>query len=288
MGHQLNQSVKASVIAHACGLELLGPDVDVHHISPLNSVVAGGLCFSKNVPFDAVGGGCVVIAGPGAEMHAPTVLVASRPRLAFAKALDFLERTTGFQRSTADPDIDATAVVSPTAVIGKGVRIGAQTIVNHFVVIGEGVQIGTGCVIKSGAVIGEDGFGFERDENGMPLRLVHLGSVLIGNGVEIGSLTTVCRGTLANTVIDDHAKIDDHVHIAHNCKIGSGAMVIACAEVSGGVVLGRGSWVGPNASIIQQTTVGDGSLIGIGANVLRDVAPGTTVAGNPAKLLLPR
>jgi len=288
MGNQLNQSVKASVIAHACGLELLGPDVEVRYISPLDCVAVGGLCFSKNIPFKAVDSGCVVIAGLGAEKHASTVLIASRPRLAFAKALEFLERTTGFQRSTADPDIDATAVISPTAVIGKGVRIGAHSVVNHFVVIGEGVQIGTGCIIKSGAVIGEDGFGFERDDDGVPLRLVHLGSVLIGNGVEIGSLTTVCRGTLANTVIDDFAKIDDHVHISHNCKIGSGAMVIACAEVSGGVVLGRGSWVGPNASIIQQTTVGDGSFIGIGANVLRDVSPGTTVAGNPAKLLLPR
>lgn len=288
MGNQLNQTVKASVIAHACGLELLGADVEVCRISPLNSVVAGGLCFSKNVPFEAVGSGCVVIAKPGAERYAPTVLIAARPRLAFAKALDFLDRTTGFQRSMAEPDIDPTAVVSPTAVIGKGVRIGAQTIVNHFVVIGEGVQIGTGCVIKSGSVIGEDGFGFERDEDGVPLRLIHLGSVLIGNNVEIGSLNTVCRGTLADTVIDDFAKFDDHVHIGHNCKIGSGAIVTACAELSGGVVLGRGAWVGPNASIIQQATVGDGSLIGIGSNVLRDVSPGTTVAGNPAKLLLPR
>jgi UDP-3-O-[3-hydroxymyristoyl] glucosamine N-acyltransferase len=62
-------------------------------------------------------------------------------------------------------------------------------------------------------------------------------------------------------------------------------MVVACAEVSGGVVLGRGSWVGPNASIIQQRKIGENALIGIGANVLRDVPDGITVAGNPAKPL---
>lgn len=288
MGHQLRSSVTASAIARACSLELVGPDLEVRHVAPLSSVAVGGLCFSKAVPFGPVESGCVVIAEPGAEKHASTVLLAAHPRLAFAKALDFLERTVGFQRATADPDIDPTAVVSPMAVIGKGVRVGAHTVVNHFVVIGEGVQIGERCVIKSGAVIGEDGFGFERDEDGMPVRLVHLGSVLIGSSVEIGSLTTVCRGTLSDTLIDDFAKIDDHVHIAHNCKIGAGAMVIACAEVSGGVVLGRGTWVGPNASIIQQMTIGEGAFVGIGANVLRDVSPGATVVGNPAKPLAPR
>jgi UDP-3-O-[3-hydroxymyristoyl] glucosamine N-acyltransferase len=288
MGHQLKKAVQASDIALACGLELQGPDVLVDHIAPLNAVAAGGLCFSKSPAFADVGSGCVVIAELDGQARSATVLLATRPRLAFAKALDFLERTVGFRRPADDPVIDATAIVSPTAVIGKGVRIGPRSIINHFVVLGEGVRIGADCVVKSGAVIGEDGFGFERGEDGVPVRLVHLGSVLIGHGVEIGSLTTVCRGTLADTIVEDFAKIDDHVHIAHNCLIGSGAMVVACAEVSGGVVLGRGSWVGPNASIIQQRKVGDGALIGIGANVLRDVLPGTTVAGNPAKPLVPR
>lgn len=141
------------------------------------------------------------------------------------------------------------------------------------------------CVIKSCAVIGEGGFGFERDEPGTPVRLVHLGTIIIGNNVEIGGLTTVCRGTLGNTIIEDFVKIDDHVHIDHNVKVGQAAMVIACAEVSGGVEVGEQSWIGPNASVIQQVQIGVKAVVGIGANVIKDVENDATVAGNPAKPL---
>lgn len=118
--------------------------------------------------------------------------------------------------------------------LNKGVVVGAETVIENNVVVGAGVEIGARCVVKSGAVIGEDGFGFERDELGRPIRLIHLGSVVIGDDVEIGSLATVCRGTLGNTVIEDFAKIDDHVHIAHNVVVRTAALITACAEVSGG------------------------------------------------------
>jgi UDP-3-O-[3-hydroxymyristoyl] glucosamine N-acyltransferase len=214
--------------------------------------------------------------------------VTDNPRLTFAKILIQLEKRVGFIGPEAPPSIDPSAVISPQAFIGPGVQIGPGSIVMPFVYIGEGTHIGADCIIKSGAIIGQDGFGFERDEDNLPIRLVHLGFVRIGNNVEIGSLTTVCRGTLGNTVIEDHAKIDDHVHVAHNVHIGVGAMVVACAEISGGVILGKGSWVGPNASIIQQKRIGEDALVGIGANVLKDVPNGATVAGNPARLLIPK
>lgn len=163
--------------------------------------------------------------------------------------------------------------------------IGADSLIHNNVVIGDGVRVGARCVIKSGAVIGEEGFGFERDELGRPIRLIHLGSVLIGDDVEIGSLTTVCRGTLDDTVIEDFSKIDDHVHIAHNVRVGRSALITACAEVSGGAVIGDEAWLGPNVSVIQKVRIGGKSLVGIGSNVIRDVPLGATVAGNPAKVL---
>lgn len=285
MGHQLNKIVYARQVAEACGLELIGANLPITNVDSLSRVGDGSLCFAKLALPEPIASQCVLIAQSAAPYVAPSVMVAENPRLAFAKALDFLEREIGFRRPLQKPSVDSTARVSPHAVLGLGVVIGPNTVINHFVVIGEGVQIGRSCVVKSGAVIGEDGFGFERDQQGLPIRLVHLGSVRIGNHVEIGSLTTVCRGTLADTVIEDFAKIDDHVHIAHNCRVGVGAMVVACAEVSGGVVLGKGAWVGPNASIIQQLKIGENSLIGIGSNVLRDVPDGITVAGNPARVL---
>jgi len=288
MGHKLNHVVQAAKLAEACGLELIGEDFSITNVTALSGVEDGSLCFAKAVPVEPISARCVLIANSAANAMASSILASDNPRLTFAKVLNYLDLHTGFKRPPQVPRVDPTARVSPHAVLGPGVEIGAHTVVNHFVVIGEGVRIGQNCVIKSGAVIGEDGFGFERDDDGLPVRLVHLGSVRIGDHVEIGSLTTVCRGTLADTVIEDYAKIDDHVHIAHNCRIGVGAMVIACAEVSGGVVLGKGSWVGPNATIIQQVKIGENALVGIGANVLRDVPAATTVAGNPARTLQPR
>ena len=199
--------------------------------------------------------------------------------------MNYLNNEIGFVEPKSPPNINSTAIVSPHAYLEPGVEIGPRSIVMPFAFVGKGTRIGSDCVIKSGAIIGQDGFGFERDENGLPLRLVHLGNVVIGNHVEIGSLTTICRGTLKSTTINDYSKIDDHVHIAHNVQIGVGAMVVACAEISGGVTLGDGCWIGPNASVIQQRSVGVNALVGIGANVLKDVPDGAVVAGNPAGLI---
>jgi UDP-3-O-[3-hydroxymyristoyl] glucosamine N-acyltransferase len=113
--------------------------------------------------------------------------------------------------------------------------------------------------------------------------LPHLGGVVLGDDVEVGSLTTVCRGTLADTILRDGCKIDDHVHIAHNIDVGEDAFVIACAEVSGGVKIGRRAWIAPNASILNQLSVGDDSVVGLGAVVVRSVPDGAVVVGNPAK-----
>jgi UDP-3-O-[3-hydroxymyristoyl] glucosamine N-acyltransferase len=286
MCHKLKRKVAASEIAEWCGLTLLGIDFSVECVAPLSERGDGVLCFAKTIPDQPVQDRMILIANEAAVEKAPCVLVAANPRLEFARVLDHIDKKVGFLRPIAAPIIHPTAQVSPQAFIAPGVEIGARSLVLPFAFIGEGTHIGTDCVIKSGAVIGQDGFGFERDEDGLPLRLVHLGFVAIGNHVEVGSLTTVCRGTLGNTVIEDHAKVDDHVHVAHNVHIGVGAMVVACAELSGGVVLGRGAWIGPNSNVIQQKRIGAGALVGIGSNVLKDVPDGVTVAGNPARQLV--
>lgn len=285
MDHKLIRAVAASELATWCGLTLKGNDYLIESVTSLSERADGVLCFSKAIPDEPIIERSILIAHEAAAEKASCVLVACNPRLEFARALDQIDKRIGFTKPVTPPLIHPTAQVSSQAFIAPGVEIGARSVVLPFAYIGEGTRIGTDCVIKSGAVIGQDGYGFERDEDALPVRLVHLGFVVIGNNVEIGSLTTVCRGTLGNTVIEDHAKVDDHVHVAHNVHIGVGAMVVACAELSGGVVLGRGSWIGPNASVIQQKRIGEGALVGIGANVLKDVPAGATVAGNPARSL---
>jgi acyl-[acyl carrier protein]--UDP-N-acetylglucosamine O-acyltransferase len=287
MGNQLTRPLMASELAAALGLPFRGNDHVFDRILPLNAAVNSALSFSSaGFPEPRIDT-CVVIAPPGTPVTAGTVIDAENPRLVFAKALNLLKAEPGFVLPQVPAQVHREAWVSPMAVIGKGARIGKGSVVHHFVVIGDDVQIGDNCTIKSGAVIGEEGFGFERDFDGTPVRLPHLGSVIIGNRVEVGSLATVCRGTLADTIVEDDAKIDDHVHIGHNCKIRRGAMLSAGAVLGGGVDVGEYSWVGLNATVIQRMTVGAGALIGIGANAMRPVAPGDTLIGYPARSAIP-
>lgn len=285
MGHQLTNTVRASELAKGLKLALVGQDVALERVTTLNAAADGSLCFSKGALESALAVRALVVAPPGSPPGSGAVIESETPRLTFARALQWLDEHAGFRASETPGHIDSTAKVSPSAVLGEGVRIGARSVVRHHAVIGDGVCIGEDCLIKSSAVVGEEGFGFERDEAGNPVRIPHLGSVVLGNRVEVGNFTTVCRGTLANTIVEDDAKIDDHVHIAHNVIVRRGAMIIACAEVSGGVEVGEYSWIGPNASVIQKVKLGERSLVGIGANVTKSVDKDTTVVGNPARPL---
>lgn len=276
--------VRAAWLAERLGRRLHGPDLEIRSVAPLGDLVPHALCFCSGSTAPSVDLPVVVI---GSDEDRPTrisIVESQRPRLDFVRALDLLDRSVGFIRPVADPVVHPTAEIGTGVVLGRGVEIGAGTQIGHYVVIGDGVRIGCRSRVKSAAVIGEDGYGFERDEEGRPLRMVHLGSVRIGDEVEIGSFTTVCRGTLVDTVIEESAKIDDHVHIAHNCIIRRNAMIVGCAEVSGGVEVGEGAWVAPQAAILQKVRVGPHATVGIGAVVLKHVEDGAVVFGNPARV----
>lgn len=285
MGYQLKQPYRVSELATDLGLIWRGIDLEISHVRPLDSVDDGALCFAKMPILDGLAFRAVVIAPPGTIPGLGAVIETDNPRLTFAKVLIALDATPGFKTSTNSPILGAGVLVSSSAILGHGVNIGARSVIGHNVVIADGVSIGEDCVIKSNTVIGEAGFGFERDEEGLPVRILHLGSVIIGNRVEIGSLNTVCRATLGDTIIEDDVKTDDHVHIAHNCRVGRGALLTACVELSGGVDIGEFAWVGPNSSIIQKAVVGAHAFVGIASNITKPVPDGSTVAGNPARIL---
>lgn len=285
MGNELKSIVLASQIAQWCDLDWQGEDCPIQKITPLSAPEKGALCFANKTPAERLPEGVVLIGSEDALSMTSCLLQADKPRLAFARVLMELDKRIGFKTPDTAPVIHPTAKISPQAFIASGVVIGARTKVLPFAYIGEGVKIGSDCVIKSGAVIGQDGFGFERDENNVPVRLVHLGGVVIGDNVEIGALNTICRGTLEDTVIENDVKFDDHVHIAHNVKVGARTLITACVEVSGGVNFGSDVWVGPNSSFIQKVQVGANSFVGIGSNVTKSIDDGYLVAGNPAKVL---
>lgn len=285
MGYKLKRPISLSEIASRLSLNWAGIDVLVDGASPFHAVSKFEITFAKEIPTGNVYGSVVVsnINDDRVEVDKIGIIFSENPRLIFIKILDFLVREIGFSSWDFPSVIDSTAVIGKNVVIEDGCYIGKNTIIEHNVVLHSGTRIGDNCRIRSCSSIGGDGFGFERLDGSESLRFPHLGGVLIGDYVEIGSCTAVCRGTLSDTVLENHVKIDNLVHIAHNCLIRTGAYVIACAEISGGVNVGRNAWIAPNSCTHQKIVIGDESIIGLGAVVTKDVPSNSVYAGNPAK-----
>ncbi len=283
MSTRVKRHVRVSELARALGRTFEGEDFDLEAVAPLSAPREGALTFMNRAAALSFPPKVAVLAAerPGAAAWVPT----DRPRLDFIRALRWLDANAGFERFEGDPQIHPSVTVGSGTTFGRGVIVGAGTVIGNNARIADGTRIGTDCIIKSGAVIGEDGFGFERDADGTPLRMLHLGGVILGDRVEVGCFTTICQGTLAPTILEDDVKVDDHVHIAHNCWIKKKTLVTACTEISGGVTVGEESLVAPGSSVLENVHVGDRVLVGIGAVVVANVPPGGTVVGNPARLL---
>ena len=221
----------------------------------------------------------------------PAIVPSPSPRLDYARLL----------RAHFTPPrpvgVSPHAVVAPGARLGAGVYVGPLATIGDEVVIGDRtaihagvhlvgrVTIGAGVTIHSGTVIGAPGYGYERNAAGELEAFPQIGSVEIGDDVEIGANACIDRGALGPTRIDAGARIDNLVHIAHNVHVGRDAAVIAHAMVAGSTRIGERAWIAPSATVRDQITVGADAIVGLGAVVVRSVEPGTTVAGNPAREL---
>ena len=173
--------------------------------------------------------------------------------------------------------------IHPTAIIEQGAQIGKECYIGPYVVIHSCAIIGNGVSINAGSVIGNRGFGFVKDENGDLLRFPQIGVVIIKDGVEIGSNTTIDRGALSNTTIGRNSKINNLVHIAHNVHIGENVVVTAHVNISGSVCVGDNVWIGPGTTIRDHVVIGANAYIGIGSNVTKDIPMNQVWYGNPAK-----
>ena len=284
---ELTSPMATSVLAKRIGARHFGPDIPVNSVTAVDDVEVGSLTFWQSydpLPDDLPSNACVIVR----ESVLPRVsteyccLVCRNPRLEFVRLLHWFEKEKQFV-SGPKGNIHSSAKVHPTAVIDSGASIGAGVLIGPRAHIASCCSLGENVSIGSGCVIGHPGFGYERDEEGVPVKFPHFGRVVVDAGCEIGSNTTIARGNLSDTWIGRHVKIDDQVYIAHNCVIGESTMIAGGARICGSVVIGRRCWIGSGAMIRQGLGVGDQAVIGLGAAVVRSVASETVVAGNPAE-----
>jgi UDP-3-O-[3-hydroxymyristoyl] glucosamine N-acyltransferase len=230
--------------------------------------------------------------------------------LAMAKILELFQP----DMPVFEVDVHTTSVIHETAKIGKRCKIGANAYVGKNVVLGDGVvlypnvtildetKIGNHTVVWSGTVIrerctigdycifhnnvsiGADGFGYRPSPDGRGLvKIPQIGTVIIGNDVEIGANSCVDRGKFSATIIGDNCKIDNQVQIAHNCIMGRSCIMAGHSGLAGSVTLGDGVIIGGSASIKDHTTLHSGVTVGAGSGVVGDVEAGKTVLGYPAQ-----
>ena len=281
--------IKVSEIAKFLKKDYIGKNILVKKSISLDKIEKNSLVFLnkkniKNIPnLEAL---ILVPKGANITNSRSTIIEVNNPRLSFGRIVRkfFIKKNynKGIHNSTLvgkNCKIHKSVSIGANCVIGEGVKIGENSVLNNNVIISDNVIIGKYCYFKSGAVIGEDGFGFELEKNKSPERIPHTGSVVIGSHVEVGSNNTIARGTINNTIIEDHVKIDDNVHIAHNCCISKNTIITACVEISGSVKVGKNCWIGPNSSIIQKINIGNNCTIGIGAILTKDVKDNSKIMG---------
>ena len=219
------------------------------------------------------------------------IISSENPRLDFQRvAMKF------FTEDEFSPGIHKTAVVEKSSTIGKDVYIGPHCYIGNNVKIGDKTkilanvciygktQIGSNSVILSNTTIGSEGFSFYFDADEF-FHFSHLGSVLIGDNVWIGSNCTVEKSQIDQTIIEDHVKIDDIVHIGHNSIVKKAAQITAGSVISGRAKIGKGCWIAPNSVIDAGCEIGDGCIVGTASLVMSNFPKNSVIVGSPARLL---
>ena len=298
--------------------ELIGPaDIAIERLDTIESGATGGLTFIRSAAFagkwaSSGASAALVTSGiqvPGHDATSRALLVVADADHALIRMLELFApvpepREPGVHTSAVvDPaaEIAPTATIGPCCVIGPGavveggavllsnvslgrdVRIGRGTVLHPGVVVGDRCKVGAGCILHAGVVLGADGFGYRPAEDGRGVvKVPHIGTVEIGDLVEIGANTCVDRAKFGATVIGSGTKIDNLVQIGHNCRIGRVCLICGSCAIAGSVTMGDGVVIGGGTTIADNLTVGTGAKIAGNGGVICDIPAGETWMGVPA------
>jgi len=305
----------AKTVAEAVGAKLEGDGgIELRGVAAPERAGPHDLIYvekAKHAERAAASAALCVIAAENISLPGKTILRDKQPKVAFAKAAAMI-----LERAPIARGIHPTAIIAPLATVSEGAGIGPFAVIGEDAHVGDGTQIGAHCVIgagswigeqcrihprvtlyagvrighrveiHSGAVIGADGFGYAQGD-GRYWKFPQAGIVEIADDVEIGANTTIDRGSLDDTRIGEGVKLDNLVHIAHNCQIGAHTVMAAQAGLSGSCEFGKHVVVGGQAGFGEQCYLEEGAVIGGQAGVLggKTIRAGQTVWGTPARPL---
>ncbi len=177
--------------------------------------------------------------------------------------------------------IEADVTIMSGAFIGENCRVGKGSIIYPNVVIYSGTKVGKECIVHAGAVLGSDGFGYAHTKDGKHIKIHHLGSLEIGDSVEIGANSTIDRAVFGKTIIKDGVKIDNLVQIAHNCVIGEYSIIAAQSGLSGSTTTGRNVMMGGQCGTAGHLHIGDFAMVGAKSGVHSDLEGKKAYSGYP-------
>lgn len=271
----------------------------ITRIAPLETAKAGEVAFLSNPKYQAqlavTRASAVILAPAMADACPVPAIVAADPYLYFARLAQLLSpkipAPVGIHpNATVMSELPGHVSVGAGAYIGANVRIGDGTVIGANAVVGSGVTIGPGCrlypnstiyygcrigsrvIIHAGAVVGADGFGFAREKDGAWVKIPQTGVVVIGDDVEIGAGTTIDRGALSDTVIENGVKLDNQIQVAHNVRIGAHTAIAGCVAIAGSTTIGSRCTIGGKTSIVGHLNIADGVHISAGTFISKSIS----------------
>jgi len=307
------KSITLGELAKKLNAKLIGdPEFKVNGIKTLKKANQDEVSFLSRKQYskqlNSTKAGAVIISDSDKDLGKGNLIVGQDAYLLYAKATQVfkeINQEQGRQGISKLADISSSARINPNATIGSfckisdNVEIGDHVIVGSGVVIGEStrigdrsiiqsnvsiyhsVTIGNDCIIHSGSVIGSDGLGFARDGEDWE-KIEHLGEVILGNNVEVGSNCSIDRGSAGNTMLDDQVKLDNNVHLAHNVHLGRSTVIAANTAIAGSTTLGKNCTVSGVCGIIDNLEITDSVHITAGSLVTKSITEsGTYTSGTP-------
>lgn len=302
--------MKLSDIAQKLGARLDGEDVEITGVAGIEEAQPGQLTFVANPKYvtatRTTRASAIIVAEDFPALGTPTLRI-KNPYLAFARAIELF-----YQAPRYAPGVHPTAVLHPSARIGRdahvgpyvvvaeeveigddavllphvviyrGARIGHRFFAHAHAVVREFCRLGDDVVLQNGAIVGSDGFGFATDEQGRWRKIVQSGVAVLGNEVEVQANACVDRASIGETRIARGAKVDNLVQVGHGCSVGEDSLLCAQVGLAGSTEVGKKVILAGQVGVAGHCKIGDGAIATAQTGIPNDVEPGKTVSGYPA------